>query len=250
LSGENHRRFEGKVALITGGGTGIGAAIARQFAVEGAGVALVGRRGHIVQRHADALRANGYDALPIRGDVAGEAPNIVRQVVQHFGRLDILVNNAAVSAGVDLDEMTPELWRQVLAVNLDAAFVLVRAALPHLVAARGCVLHISSIGVVVGEFDDIAYVTSKAALEAFSRRLALELAPQGIRSNVIRPGLIHTEAFDAMPAEFFEAQLPLIPLGRVGRPEDVARAAAFLCSEDASFITGTVLTVDGGESAK
>ncbi|HAJ37579.1 MAG TPA: 3-oxoacyl-ACP reductase, partial [Chloroflexi bacterium] len=184
-----------------------GAAIAAQLAAEGAAVALIGRRGHVVQKQADALRSSGYNALPIRGDVAVEAPNLVRQVIQHFGRLDVLVNNAAISAGLDLDEMTMEMWRQVLAINLDAAFSLVQAARPHLIDTRGCVLHISSIGVVVGEFDDIAYVTSKAALEAFSRRLAIELAPYGIRSNVIRPGLIHTAAFDAMPAEFFEAQL-------------------------------------------
>ncbi|HHW87300.1 MAG TPA: SDR family oxidoreductase [Chloroflexi bacterium] len=250
MTAEIHRRFTGKVALVTGGGTGIGAAIAAQLAAEGAAVALIGRRGHVVQKQADALRSSGYNALPIRGDVAVEAPNLVRQVIQHFGRLDVLVNNAAISAGLDLDEMTMEMWRQVLAINLDAAFSLVQAARPHLIDTRGCVLHISSIGVVVGEFDDIAYVTSKAALEAFSRRLAIELAPYGIRSNVIRPGLIHTAAFDAMPAEFFEAQLPLIPLGRIGAPEDIARAAAFLCSDDAAFITGAVLTVDGGESAK
>lgn len=250
MATEIQRRFSGKVALVTGGGTGIGAAIAARLAAEGAAVAITGRRGHVVQKQADVLRAAGYDALPIRGDVAIEATNIVRQVIQHFGRLDVLVNNAAISAGLDLDEMTGELWRQVMAVNLDAAFALVQAARPHLIEARGAVLHISSIGVVVGEFDDIAYVTSKAALEAFSRRLAIELAPYGIRANVIRPGLIHTAAFDAMPAEFFEAQVPLIPLGRVGEPEDIARAAAFLCSEDASFITGAVLTVDGGESAK
>jgi len=250
VSTEMQRRFTGKVALVTGGGTGIGAAIAARLAAEGAAVAISGRRGHVVQKHADALRAAGYEALPIRGDVASEAANIVRQVGQHFGRLDILVNNAAISAGLDLDEMTSELWRQVLSVNLDAAFGLVQAARANLIETRGCVLHISSIGVVVGEFDDIAYVTSKAALEAFSRRLAIELAPYGIRSNVIRPGLIHTAAFDAMPAEFFEAQLPLIPLGRLGEPDDIARAAAFLCSDEASFVTGAVLTVDGGESAK
>jgi NAD(P)-dependent dehydrogenase (short-subunit alcohol dehydrogenase family) len=102
----------------------------------------------------------------------------------------------------------------------------------------------------VGELDDVAYATSKAALEALSRRLAVELAPLGIRSNVIRPGLIRTAAFDGMPDDFFAAQLPLIPLHRVGAVEDIARAAAFLCSDEAGFITGAVLTVDGGESAR
>ena len=141
-------------------------------------------------------------------------------------------------------------WRRVLAVNLDAAFELVRLALPHLIATRGNVLHISSISAIVGEFDDVAYAASKAGLEGFNRRVALELAAHGVRSNVIRPGLIRTEVFDAMPNDFFEAQLPFIPLGKVGQPEDIAHAAAFLCSDEARFITGSVLTVDGGEAAK
>jgi len=250
LAPEMKTRFAGKVVIVTGGGTGIGAAIAAHLAAEGAQIAIVGRRGHIVQRHADQLRELGFTVLPVRADVSVDAENIVRQVMQHFGRLDVLINNAAVSAGVDLDEMLLAQWRQVLSINLDAAFVLAKSAIPHLAITRGNLLHISSIGAMVGEFDDIAYATSKAALESFSRRLAIELAPYGIRSNVIRPGLIHTEAFDAMPADFFETQLPLIPLGRLGTPQDVARAAAFLCSDDATFITGAVLTVDGGESAK
>ena len=101
-----------------------------------------------------------------------------------------------------------------------------------------------------GEFDDAAYASSKAGVEAFSRKLALEWAATGIRSNAIRPGLILTEAFSSMPPDFFESQIPLIPLRRIGRPEEIAAAAAFLCSDEAAFITGTVLTIDGGESAK
>ncbi|MBW7883339.1 MAG: glucose 1-dehydrogenase [Caldilineaceae bacterium] len=250
MSNTRSLRFQGKVALVTGGGTGIGSAIAAQLASEGAGVAICGRRGHVVQQRADRLSAGGYDVHAIAGDVSVDADNIVRQTVHHYGRLDVLVNNAAITAGVDLDEMTMEAWRQVLAVNLDAAFALVHHALPHLISSRGCVLHISSVSAVMGEFDDIAYVASKAALESFSRRLAVELAPFGIRSNVIRPGLIRTEAFDNMPSDFFDSQLPLIPLGRMGAPEDIARAAAFLCSHDAAFVTGAVLTIDGGESAR
>jgi NAD(P)-dependent dehydrogenase (short-subunit alcohol dehydrogenase family) len=146
--------------------------------------------------------------------------------------------------------MTTETWRHVLAVNLDAAFELVRRALPYLAAVKGNILHISSIGAVSGEFDDVAYAASKAGLEGLSRRLALEVARYGVRSNVIRPGLIDTEAFADMPPDFFDAQLPQIPLGRIGRPQDIALAAAYLCSADADFVTGAILTVDGGESAK
>jgi NAD(P)-dependent dehydrogenase (short-subunit alcohol dehydrogenase family) len=103
---------------------------------------------------------------------------------------------------------------------------------------------------VAGEFDDVAYAASKAGLEGFNRKLALEVARYGVRSNVIRPGLINTEAFANMPPDFFASQVPMIPLGNIGEPEDIANAAAFLCSDEARFITGTILTVDGGESAK
>ena len=244
------RRFEGQIALITGGGTGIGAAIARQLASEGAKVALVGRRTALINAGADTLRRQGHDVLAVPGNVATDTERIIETVVQHFGGLDVLINNAAIAAGLDMDEMTVDAWRQVLEVNLDGAFSLVLHAQPHLVARRGCVLHISSISAVSGEFDDIAYATSKAALEGFSRRLAVELAPRGVRSNVIRPGLIRTEAFADLPDDFFASQLPMIPLHRFGAPEDIALAAAFLCSRDAGFITGAVLTIDGGESAR
>lgn len=243
-------RFTGKAALITGGGTGIGAAIAEQLAAEGAAVALCGRRTEVLQARTDRLRGLGYQVIAVPGNVATDADAIVQRVKEQLGRLDILVNNAALSAGVGVDEMALATWRQVLAVNLDAAFELVHHALPHLIAARGNILHISSISAIAGEFDDVAYAASKAGLEGFSRRLALELAEHGVRSNVIRPGLIRTEAFATMPNDFFDAQLPLIPLRQIGAPEDIARAAAFLCSEEARFITGVVLTVDGGESAK
>jgi NAD(P)-dependent dehydrogenase (short-subunit alcohol dehydrogenase family) len=244
------RRFAGQVALVTGGGTGIGLAIARQLAAEGARVALCSRRAAVIQAAVQELEAQGYDALAVPGNVAVEAARIVDAVVRQYGRLDVLVNNAAVAAGLDMEEMTAAAWRQVLAVNVDGAFELVLHAVPHLSAQHGCVLHISSISAVSGEFDDVAYATSKAALEGFSRRLAVELAPRGVRSNVIRPGLIRTEAFADLPDDFFASQLPMIPLQRFGEPQDIARAAAFLCSHDASFITGAVLTIDGGESAR
>jgi NAD(P)-dependent dehydrogenase (short-subunit alcohol dehydrogenase family) len=244
------RRFEDHVALITGGGTGIGLAIARELAAEGAKIALCGRRAAVLNAAVQELEAQGFAALAVPGNVAVDAARIVDSVLQQFGRLDVLVNNAAVAAGLDMEEMTISAWRQVLAVNVDGVFELVVHALPHLAVRRGCMLHISSISAVSGEFDDVAYATSKAALEGFSRRLAVELAPRGVRSNVIRPGLIRTEAFAALPDDFFASQLPMIPLHRFGEPQDIAKAAAFLCSRDADFITGAVLTIDGGESAR
>jgi NAD(P)-dependent dehydrogenase (short-subunit alcohol dehydrogenase family) len=236
--------------LITGGGTGIGAAIAMRMAQEGARVAVCGRRSGPLEAVAGQIAELGGEALAIPGDITQNAPAIIEKVVSHFGRLDVLVNNAAVSVGLGIDRMTLEDWRRVMTVNLDGAFLMVRHALPHLLASKGNVLHISSISAVAGEFDSIVYDTSKAGLEGFSRSLALELAGRGVRSNVIRPGLILTEAFANMPEEFFAVQIPMIPLGFAGEPADIAAAAAFLCSDEARFITGAVLTIDGGESAE
>lgn len=243
-------RFGGKVAIVTGSSTGIGAAVALQLAREGARVVLSGRRVELLQAKAQSLREMGHTVTAVPGDVATTAAEVVQTAIDEFGRLDILVNNAAISAGVGIEEMTSTAWQNVMATNLTGAFEMVRHALPHLAATRGVILHISSISAVSGEFDDVAYAASKAGVEGFSRKLALEVAALGIRCNVIRPGLIMTEAFEQMPADFFESQIPLIPLGRVGDPQDIAQAAAFLCSDDAKFITGAVLTIDGGESAK
>ncbi len=246
----HHGRFAGKAALVTGSAAGIGAAIGERLAHEGASVLLTGRRGALLEAKAEMLRTQGLDVIALAGDITTDAAAIIEHTVARFGRLDVLVSNAGTSAGLTIDEMTPDLWNQVMAVNLNAVFATVRSALPHLAATHGNVLHISSISTVAGEFDDAAYAASKAGVEAFSRKLALEWAYAGVRSNVIRPGLILTEAFAQMPHDFFNSQIPLIPLGRIGKPEDIADAAAFLCSDEASFITGAVLTVDGGESAK
>jgi NAD(P)-dependent dehydrogenase (short-subunit alcohol dehydrogenase family) len=243
-------RFVGKVAIITGSSTGIGAAIAARLAAEGARIVLSGRRVGLLEAKAAELVEQGYEVLAVAGDVAENAALLVQQTVERFGRIDVLVNNAAISAGQGIEEITPEAWRRVLSTNLDAAFELVRLAMPHLAATRGVILHISSISAVAGEFDDVAYAASKAGLEGMNRKLALEVARYGVRSNVIRPGLIMTEAFAHMPPDFFETQVPLIPMGYIGQADDIAAAAAFLCSSEARFITGTILTVDGGESAK
>lgn len=243
-------RYTGKVAIITGSSTGIGAAIAERLASEGAKIVLSGRRVPLLNAKAAELVDKGYEAVAASGDIATQSGAIVQTALDEFGRLDVLVNNAAISAGMGIEEITPEAWRQVIAINLDGAFEMVRHALPHLAASHGSILHISSIGTVAGEFDDVAYAASKAGLEGLNRKLALEVARYGVRSNVIRPGLIMTEAFAHMPSDFFDSQVPMIPLGKIGHPEDIAGAAAFLCSDEARFITGATLTIDGGESAK
>lgn len=250
MSSDVQGRFVGKVAIITGSSTGIGAAVAARFAAEGASVVLSGRRVQLLEAKAAELVEEGYSVLAVPGDVKTTSATVVDRAIEQFGRIDILVNNAAISAGLGIEEIDGEAWRRVMATNLDGAFEMVRHAMPHLAKSHGVILHISSISAVAGEFDDVAYAASKAGLEGFNRKLALEVARYGVRSNVIRPGLINTEAFANMPPDFFASQLPLIPLGNIGEPDDIANAAAFLCSDEARFITGTVLTVDGGESAK
>lgn len=259
MTAPTNQRYTNKVVLVTGGGTGIGAAIAGQMAAEGAAVAICGRRMAVVESKARELNARyasdspddlAERVLPIQGDVTTDAMRIINTTLEEFGGLDVLVNNAGFSAGAGFGEINIGEWQQVMSINLDAAFQLVNEALPHLLARRGNVLHISSISAVAGELDDVAYAASKAGLEGFSRKLALELADRGVRSNVIRPGLIRTEAFADMPEDFFDSQIPLIPLRTIGQPKDIAHAAAFLCSDEARFITGAVLTIDGGESAK
>lgn len=240
--------LKGKSALVTGGGTGIGASIARLFLSMGAEVAVCSRRRHKLEELKASVRRQHTHLHLIPGDIVTQAEAIVATALEQMGSLDILVNNAATSAGKLVADLSMEDWRSVHCTNLDAAFQLCRLCLPPLIKGAGCILHISSASVVSGEYDDAAYAASKAGLEGLSRHLAVELAPEGVRSNVIRPGLINTEAFAEYPAEFFESQLPLIPLGRLGSPEDVAYAALYLCSEEAGFVTGAVLAVDGGET--
>lgn len=243
-------RYRGKVAIVTGSSMGIGAAVAARLAAEGAHIVLSGRRAHLLAQRLAEITERGQSAIMVPGDIAETPEAVVEAAIQNFGRLDVLVNNAAISGGLGIEELDPATWRRVMITNLDTAFNMVRLAMPHLAATQGAILHISSISTVAGEFDDVAYAASKAGLEGFNRKLALEVARYGVRSNVIRPGLIMTEAFAQMPRDFFESQVPLIPLGSIGQPEDIAAAVAFLCSEEARFITGAILTVDGGESAK
>ncbi len=240
--------LKGMSALVTGGGSGIGAAIARLFLAKGAQVAVCGRRQHRLVELRKSVRRSQSRLHLIQGDIVTDAEAIVNRALAEMKSLDILVNNAAISAGKPVSELDMEDWFNVQNTNLSAAFRMTRLCLPHLQATKGCILNISSASVVSGEYDDVAYASSKAGLEGLSRQLAVELASDGVRSNVIRPGLIDTEAFADQPPEFFETQIPLIPMGRLGDPDDVAYASLYLCSREAKFVTGAILAVDGGEA--
>ncbi|MEU9393367.1 SDR family NAD(P)-dependent oxidoreductase [Streptomyces sp. NPDC048324] len=246
------KRFAGHGVLVTGAARGIGAAIARRLAEEGAGVLLTDTDGSEAARTATALREQGLhtDALACDvGDrVAVEAA--VAHAVDAFGTLDVLVNCAAhCTPDTPLfEDGTDEGWARDLDITLTGAYRCCRAALPHLAASgRGAVVTIGSVN-AVQDFGNHAYSAAKAGLISLTRTMAAHVAARGVRVNLVMPGTVRTSAWEGRDEEL-DAMRTLYPLGRVGEPEDIAAAVAFLASRDASWITGTALTVDGGLTA-
>ncbi|MCX5192446.1 SDR family oxidoreductase [Streptomyces sp. NBC_00249] len=245
------RRFEGYGVLITGAGRGIGAETARRLAGEGARVLVTDLEEDRAQKVAAGLREGGATAGALRCDVAERASveAAVAHAVRSFGTLDVLVNNAyACHADAPLfEDESDEVWQRDLDVTLTGAYRCARAALPHLAAAPGRRGSIVGIGSVNGEqdFGNHAYSAAKAGLAGLTRTLAGHAAPRGVRVNLVAPGTVRTDAWAGHPAGL-EAAAAHYPLGRVGRPEDIAAAVAFLASADAAWITGVTLPVDGG----
>ena len=249
-------RLEGKRALVTGGGSGIGAATARLFAREGARVALQGRTAAKLDAVADEIRAAGGLALTVAGDSADPAlaAAAVDEVVAAWGGLDVLFCNAGTFARAPLLETTPAEWEAVFRNNVTASYIMTRAALPALVEGGGGVVLFngSTIGLrpIAGA---AAYCAAKAAVAMLARTVALEYGAKGVRSLCIAPGVIDTPIHDPFldpekRAEQLAGFAATQPLSRVGRPEDVAQMALFLASDDASWVTGEVVNVDGGVS--
>jgi 3-oxoacyl-[acyl-carrier protein] reductase len=233
--------LEGKSALVTGGSRGIGRAIAAELARAGASVVVGYRSG---AEEAQALAAE-IGARAVQADVAN-AEDAAR-LVEETGDVDILVNNAGVTRDGLLARMSDDDWRTVIETNLSAVFYTCRAVTRPMMKRRsGSIVNISSIVGVHGNWGQTNYGASKAGIIGFTKSLARELGSRGIRANVVAPGYVKTQLTDLLPEEATKAMLDNTPLGRLGDPEDVAGAVRFLCSDEASFITGEVLLVDGG----
>jgi acetoacetyl-CoA reductase/3-oxoacyl-[acyl-carrier protein] reductase len=238
----------GRVAIVTGGTRGIGAAITRRLAGQGVRVVAV-YRGATSAAAALAAEVDGVTVEQVDVADAGACTDLVRRVLDEHGRLDHLVTNAGLlveAAAVDTD---PSTWEQVVAVNLSAAFHLCRAALPAMRAAGfGRIVTISSVTAVMGSPSEAAYGAAKAGLHGLTRSLARETARAGITVNCVVPGVFETDMTAAMPERTQQAILRMIPVGRRGLPDELARAVCFLLADDAGYVTGSVLTVDGGLS--
>jgi len=236
-------------AVVTGAGRGIGRAIALALASEGADVAILELDEAGAKETAALVEKSGRSALAFAVDVSdfSQVEETVNKILDLWGGLNIVVNNAGITRDALLIRMSEEDWDQVLAVNLKGAFNLSRAAVRSMMKKRsGCVINIASIIGLMGNAGQINYAASKGGLIALTKSLAKESAARGIRVNAIAPGFIATEMTGKIPEKIREEMIKAIPLGRMGTPEDVAGAVLFLASPSASYITGQVLVVDGG----
>lgn len=248
--------FDNKAVLITGAAQGIGRGIADAFAEANAGVALFDVNAEGVAEAAVRISKHAK-ALAICGDVAHEddVAAACREVFNHFGSLDVVVNNAGIETGGDAVNMASSDWDRLMAVNLRAAFLFAKHSIPLMRGKGGAIVNISSVHALVSYAEDVAYDASKAGLIGLTRALALDHGKDGVRVNAICPGYIetplHQKWLDTLPDPdaTMKRVVTFHPVGRIGTPRDVAQAALFLASDAASFITGTYLVVDGGMTA-
>ncbi|MCY3540144.1 MAG: glucose 1-dehydrogenase [bacterium] len=245
-------RLSGKVAVVTGAGQGIGAAIARLFAEEGARLVLADLAGERVAVVAKEIVSNGGKAEAVRADVTSDSDcrAMIEAGVERYGRLDILVNNAGIAGKGTVTEVTEEFWDRVMAVNLKSMFLTARHAVPHLErAGGGAIVCVASVAGFTGELGQVAYNTSKHGVIGLVRCLAYDHAAAGIRVNAVCPGAIDTPLLSPLTQERRKRLEDKHMMGRFGQPEEIARAVLHLASDESSFTTGTAYLVDGGYTA-
>ena len=241
-------RLKDKTAIITGGGTGIGLATARAFHQEGAKIILFGRRKEKLEKAVEKL---GASAMIVQGDMTNnnDLDQLINETLHNFKKIDVLVNNAGLFNGSPLHEISDSQWDEIMDINIRSVFQLTRRVLPVMLSQKyGNIIHISSILGLIAVPEVAAYNVSKGALNQFSRSIAVEYGSSGIRSNSICPGLIATDmTADLMKdTELMKEWSKEYPIGRFGKPEDVANACLYLASDESSFVTGITLPVDGG----
>ncbi len=252
----NEKEFNGKVAFVTGATSGIGQACAVAFAAAGAKVVCVGRKTEALQDVEQKMRETGSEALTIEADLSreDEAQRAVQKAIEVFGGIDILVNAAGHLSSGTIENTSLEAWDDMMNVNVRAPFQLMQKALPSLIERRGNVVNVSSVTGLRAFPGVLAYCVSKAALDQLTRCSALELAAKGVRVNAVNPGVVVTEIHkrggmnEEAYAAFLEHSKTTHPLGRTGRPEEIAALVLYLASNQASWITGATYSIDGGRS--
>jgi NAD(P)-dependent dehydrogenase (short-subunit alcohol dehydrogenase family) len=249
------KRLDGKVALITGGGTGIGEACARIFAQEGAAIVITGRRKDLLEAIVEDIEKAKGRALAVAGSVTDEAhvQAAVAQASRIYGRLDILVNNAGVGAfGKLLHETDEATWNEMLLINLTGTYRMIKAAVPEMIkAGGGSIVNVSSIASLVGIPMTAAYSASKGGMDALTRCVAMDYAQQKIRCNSVCPGLVDTPMASGLieNKDALAQVMTAYPLGRPGTPEEVAKLILYLASDESAWMTGSVIPIDGGMTA-
>ncbi|NVN35787.1 SDR family NAD(P)-dependent oxidoreductase [Komagataeibacter swingsii] len=246
-------RIQDKVALITGAASGIGRATAERFAAEGARLALTDLNTDALDELVSQFEKSGVPVISVPADITSEADiqRVVHETMKHFGRIDILVANAGVIPEADLATATADLWDHTMAVDARGMFLSCKYAAAEMVhAGRGAIVCLSSISAFAGQKGQAVYGPAKFVASGITKHLAIDLADKGVRVNAVAPGTIDTPAVAKMDADAIRKVVAMHPMGRMGKPAEIASAILFLASDDASFITGAVLPVDGGYLAQ